>query len=78
MEAVMPGSITQLLVGTAVAMAMALAGVSVIGSAVAQSRMQHIQASAHGSLIGHHQSPISDPDTRLADRQQLRKIILGN
>jgi hypothetical protein len=76
MEAIMPGSITQFLLGTAVAIAMAAASVGVIGSAVAQSPIERIQAIAPEA--GHDATLHSAADARLGDRQQLRRMFLGN
>jgi hypothetical protein len=78
MEATMPSSITQLAIGTAVGLAMAVAGVSVIGSAVAQSKVEPAQAIAHEALINRYESPLSEADLRLGDHQQLRRLFLGN
>jgi hypothetical protein len=78
MEAIVFSSITQFLVGTAIASAMALASVGVIGSAVAQSQIEQAQMISQGPLINRSASPISETDLRLGDHQQLRKLFLGN
>ena len=74
----MSNSITQLVLGTAVALTMAVAGVSVIGSAVAQSPGEHVQVIAQETLTNRYVSPVSETDFRLGDHQQLRKHFLGN
>jgi hypothetical protein len=61
MEAIM-SSITKLLVGTAVALAMTVASVGIVGSAVAEE-----------VLINRHSFPIAKMDSRLSDHQKLRK-----
>jgi hypothetical protein len=78
MEAIMPSSISQLIIGMAVAGAMAVASVIAIGSAVAQSTVEQAQVIAQEALTNRHESPLSETDFRLADRQQLRKIFLGH
>jgi hypothetical protein len=78
MEAVMANSITQLVVGTALAFAMAVAGVSVIGSAVAQSPVEQAQVIAQETLTNRYSSPVSETDFRLGEHQQLKKLFLGN
>jgi hypothetical protein len=72
MEAIMPSSITQLVIGTAVAIGMAVVGVSVIGSAAA---VEQAQVNAPQILVNRDESPLSEEDARLADRQQLRRIF---
>lgn len=74
----MPSNITQLVVGTAVALAMTVASVIVIGSAVAQSPVEQAEVIAPETLTNRYVSPISETDFRLGDRQQLRKLLLGN
>jgi hypothetical protein len=62
MEAIMPNSITQLVVGTAVALAMTVASVGVIGGTVAQSSVEHGQLLAHESLMNRYTSPVSETE----------------
>ena len=61
----MPSSITQLVIGTVVAIGMAVAGVSAIGSAVAFERKSEI-------LINRVESPLLEEGTRSVDRERLR------
>ena len=61
----MPSSITQLVIGTVVAIGMAVAGVSAIGSAVAFERKSEI-------LINRLESPLLEEGTRSVDRERLR------
>jgi hypothetical protein len=76
MEAIMPSSISQLVVGTALAMAMAALSVGAIGSAVAQSPPE--QARAQETLTNRYEPPVSETDFRLGEHQQLRRLLLGN
>ena len=64
-EGIMPSSITQLVIGTVVAIGMAVAGVSAIGSAVAFERKSEI-------LINRVESPLLEEGTRSVDRERLR------
>jgi hypothetical protein len=77
MEAIVFSSITQFFVGTAIAGAMALVSIGVIGSAVAQSQIEQVQVS-QDPLINRSTFPVSETDLRLGDHQQLRKLFLGN
>ncbi len=70
----MSNSITQLVVGTAVALGMTAASISIVGSAVAQSPFPHIQIVEGETLTA---PPVSETDFRLSDHQQLRKHLLG-
>jgi hypothetical protein len=63
-EGIMPSSITQLVIGTVVAIGMAVAGV--IGSAVAFER------NASEILINRLESPLLEEGTRSVDRERLR------
>ena len=74
----MANSITQLVIGTALASAMAFAGVSLIGSAVAQSPVEQANVIAQETLTNRHVSPVSETDFRFGDHQQLKKLFLGN
>jgi hypothetical protein len=65
-EGIMPSSITQLVVGSVVAIGMAVAGVSAIGSAVAFER------NASEILINRLESPLLEEGTRSVDRERLR------
>jgi hypothetical protein len=65
MEAIMPNSITQLVVGTAVALAMTVASVGVIGGTVAQSPVAQGQLLAHETLINRFNSPVSETDASM-------------
>ena len=71
----MPNSIPQSVFGTAVALAMAVAGVSIIGSAVAQSPFEHAQFIQEETLTS---PPVSETDFRISEHQRLRKHFLGN
>jgi hypothetical protein len=62
----MPSSITQLVIGTLVAIGMAVAGVSAIGSAVAFER------NASEILINRLEPPLLEEGTRSVDRERLR------
>jgi hypothetical protein len=64
MEAIMP-RITKLVIGTAIALAMTVASVSVVGSAVAEE-----------VLINRHSFPVAKMDSRLSDHQKLRKYFV--
>jgi hypothetical protein len=66
---VMPSSITQLVVGIAVAFGVAVVSVGPIGSAGAQSPIEII---AQEALTNRFETPLSETDFRLSDRQQLR------
>jgi hypothetical protein len=65
-EGIMPSSITQLVIGTVVAIGMAVAGVSAIGSAVAFER------NASDILINRLEYPLLEEGTRSVDRERLR------
>jgi hypothetical protein len=62
----MPSSIRQLVIGTLVAIGMAVAGVSAIGSAVAFER------NASEILINRVESTLLEEGTRSVDRERLR------
>jgi hypothetical protein len=72
MEAIMPSSITQLVIGIAVAIGIAVVSVGAIGSAVAQSPIEKAQLTAQKALTNRPEPPLSETDFRLSDRQQLR------
>jgi hypothetical protein len=74
MEAIMPSSITQLAIGTVVAIGMAVVGVSAIGSATA---FEQSQVSASEILINRLESPLSEEDVRFAYRERLRNLFLN-
>ena len=74
----MPTSITQFVTGMVVAAGIAAASIGVVGGAVAQSTDARAQVIAQEALTNRRESPTSETDFRLADRQQLRKILLGH
>jgi hypothetical protein len=74
MEGIMPSSITQLVIGTVVAIAMAVFGVSAIGGAAA---FEQLPANASEILINRPESPRSDEGARLDDRARLRKLFFN-
>jgi hypothetical protein len=74
----MPSSIAQMVIGISIAPGMAAAGVGLIGSAVAHSTVERAQFVAPQGLAAGHASTLSDSGPRLSDRQQLRKLLLGN
>jgi hypothetical protein len=71
----MRSGITQLIIGTAVAMS--VVAVSAIGSAVAQSPVGQAEVIGQEALTNRYGSPFSETDFRLSDRQQLRGYFLG-
>jgi hypothetical protein len=73
MEAIMASSITQLVVGIAVAIGVAVVTVGPIGSAGAQSPIEII---AQEALTNRPETQISETDFRLSDRQELRGYFL--
>jgi Spy/CpxP family protein refolding chaperone len=74
-EAIMrSSSITQLIIGTAVAMS--VVAVSAIGSAVAQSPVGQAEVIGQEALTNRYGSPFSETDFRLSDRQQLKGYFL--
>ena len=66
--------ITQLVIGTAVAVGMSVTAVSAIGSAVALSPVEPTEVSGQKALAK--RSPLSEADFRLTERQQLRNYFL--
>ena len=68
----MPRSISQLLTGAAVAIGFAVVGVTVIGSATAQSPLEQTK-----STTNRYEPPVSETDFRIGDHQQLRNIFFG-
>jgi hypothetical protein len=77
MEATMPSSITQLVIGIAAAIAMAAVSVGAIGNdATAQSTVEQTQASPKGGLTNRYETQSSEVDFRLGDHQQLKRILL--
>ena len=70
----MRSSITQLIIGTAVAMS--VVAVSASGSVVAQSPVGQAQVIGQEALTNRYGSPFSETDFRLSDRQQLRGYFL--
>jgi len=74
MEGIMPSSITQLVIGTVVAIGMAVVGVSTIGSAAA---FEQPQVNASEIPINRPESLLSDEDARFVDRERLRKLFFN-
>jgi hypothetical protein len=75
MEPIMSNNIVQSIVAAAIALAVTIASIGVIGSAVAQSPVDPI---APETLVNRDESPASETDFRLGDHQQLRRIFLSN
>jgi hypothetical protein len=73
MEATMPSSITQLIIGIAAAIAMGAAGA--IGNDAA-AQVEQAQASPKGGLTNRYETQSSELDFRLGDHQQLKRILL--
>ena len=73
MEAIMASSITQLVVGSAVAIGVAVVTVGPIGSAGAQSPIEII---AQEALTNRPETQLSETDFRPSDRQELRGYFL--
>ena len=73
----MPSSITQLVIGIAVAIGIAVVSVGAIGSSVAQSPIEKTQLTAQEALTNRPEPPLSETDFRLSDRQQLRIHFLN-
>jgi hypothetical protein len=71
MEAIMPSSIAQLVIGIAVALAMTASTVIGIRSAEPQSHVEHIVQKRSPTAY-----PVSETDRQLGDHQQLRKLFL--
>jgi hypothetical protein len=77
MEATMPSSITQLVIGIAAAIGMAAVSVGAIGNdTAAQSTVEQTQASPKGGLTKRYETRSSELDFRLGDHQQLKRILL--
>ena len=72
----MASSITQLVIGIAVAIGIAVVSVGAIGSAVAQSPIEKAQLTAQEALTNRPETQISETDFRLSDRQELRGYFL--
>ena len=70
----MPNSITQLVIGTVVAIAMAVVSVSAIGSAAA---LEKPQVNASEILINRMESPLSQEDARIVNRERLRNLFFN-
>jgi hypothetical protein len=73
MEAIMASSITQLVVGIAVAIGVAVVTVGPIGSAGAQSPIEII---AQEALTNRPETQLSETDVRPSDHQELRGYFL--
>jgi hypothetical protein len=79
MEAIMPRSSTQLVIGIAAAIAMMAISVSTIGTAIAESTGKETQAPPKKVLTNRYETQSSETDFRLGEHQQLRRIFLdGN
>jgi hypothetical protein len=77
MEATMPSSIAQLVIGIAAAIAMTAVSIGAIGNdAAAQSTVEQTQASSKGGLTNRYETQSSELDFRLGDHQQLKRILL--
>jgi hypothetical protein len=76
MEATMRSNITLLAVRTTVAIGMFFFAISEIGSALAQSPVESAHVMGHERLTNRFESPLSETDFRLGDRQQLRGYFL--
>jgi hypothetical protein len=76
MEAIMRSNITKFIIGTAVAFGMSLITVTAIGTAVAQSPVAPTEVMGQEGLTNRFESPISETDFRISDRQQLRGYFL--
>ena len=74
MQAIMPSSITQLIIRTVVAIGMAVVGVSAIGSVAA---VDQSQVNAPEILINRPEPALSEEDARFADRERLRTLFLN-
>ena len=73
----MPSNTKRLVIGTAISVGMAVAGVSVISSAAGiTSMVERAQVDAVYALTGRHRSAPAEADARLADRQLLRTLFL--
>jgi hypothetical protein len=72
-EAVMPRSISQLLIGATVAIGFAVVGVTALGTAVAQSPFEQTK-----STTNRYEPAVSETDLRIGDHQQLRNIFFGS
>ena len=70
----MPSSITQLVIRTVFAIGMAVVGVSVIGSAVA---FEQARVNASEILINRLESPLSEEDVQLVNRERLRNLFFN-
>ena len=73
----MPSNITQLAVRTAVVIGTFFFAISEIGSAVAQSPVAPTQVMEQEALTNRFESPLSETDFRISDRQQLRGYFLA-
>ena len=71
----MQTNMTQLMIGTAVAIGMTMVALSAIGSAVAHSP-EPTRVIGQKALLHHYSSPMSEIDLRLNDHQQLRGYFL--
>ena len=67
----MRSSISRLVIGTAVAIALSIVGVGAIGSAAELESIERAQVAPK------HYESFSDADARLGDRQQLRRMFIN-
>jgi|GraSoiStandDraft_29_1057270.scaffolds.fasta_scaffold486293_1 hypothetical protein len=66
-----------LVIGAVFALAMAIAGVSVIRGAAAAEAAQLMQpAPVMQPIINRHEPPLAETDPRLTDREQLKRYFL--
>ena len=72
----MRSNMTQVMIGTAVAIGMSVVAVIAIGSAVAHSPEEPTQVFGQEALLNRYGSPMSEIDLRLNERQQLRGYFL--
>jgi hypothetical protein len=76
MEAIVPSSITQRVIGIVAAIGMVAVSIGVIGNATAQSAMEQVQTPPKGDLTNRYETQSSELDFRLGDHQQLRRMFL--
>lgn len=72
----MPNNLTQLAVGVALAAALAAVSIAAVGSATAQSTAE--QSKAISRDANRPETPVSETEPWLGDRQQLRGILLNS
>ena len=72
----MQTNLTQVMIGTAVAIGMSMVALIAIGSAVAHSPEEPTRVIGQKALLNHYSSPMSEIDLRLNEHQQLRGYFL--